>query len=179
MNFKNKFVILLSLIFILTLMLIKGNFVYADWWERPTAHPTQPSFGRDLPPTSPPSEPTTPPGQPTSAPTTPPSQPTVTPPRTGGPTVEPTTAPSSSTSDGDNACDPGDPFSGPYCGWSPEVGGGGVGGPESVYGPQVMGLSYTSGGELEPSDIILLTGVLCLLLYARSKLNVADRKHLR
>lgn len=116
--------------------------------------------------------------QPTSVPTNPPGpQATVTP--TIGAGANPT--PTSQLTQGgggsnEDPCASGKSFSGPYCGWSPGVGGGsgsstGVSYPR-IGGPQVLGLSYTGGSDLSWSDIILLTGVLCLALYVRSKLEV-------
>lgn len=151
-------------------LLVGSDAVKADWWERPTARPTQPSQERNLPtPTQ--AAPTQPVGQPTAtiAPTSPP---------TGGlPTSAPTPTSTSGGGDGgtsENPCDPGSPYTGPYCGWSPQkdqpttesVEGEEV----RIGGPSVLGLSYTGSNDLKPSDIILLTGVLCLLLYLRSKL---------
>ena len=103
-------------------------------------------------------------------------QPTATP-RVGDPGA-PTETPDSSD-DGDNnnnddPCASGKSYTGDYCGWSPGVGGDGGDGSADTprigdpAGP-IKGLSYTSGSELAVSDIILLTGVLCLLLYVRSK----------
>ncbi len=156
------------------LILIIANFIFfqnskisqADWYERPTARPTQPSYPRETPTEAP-------------APTSiiPTSQPTITPSSggTGGvPTAVPTQAGGISEED---PCAPGKSYIGPYCGWSPEVGSGAGGGtsssdsePARVGGPQVLGLSSTSSiDDLRISDIMLLTGVLCLLLYAKSK----------
>ena len=144
------------------------NSVSADWWERPTERPTQPNYERPTLPIQP-----TSPVQPTTVqPTTPPSQPTLTP-GTGGPSG----GGGGSTED---ACASGKSYVGPYCGWSPSVSEGGGGGGSSsggggeaprVGGPEVRGLSYTSGSDLALSDIILLTGILCLLLYVRSKVT--------
>jgi len=107
-------------------------------------------------------------------------------PTTGGgsggvPTSAPTQTPSSdsgsSSNNDEDACD-GDSYTGPYCGWSPEKdkpssSDGGGGEALRVGGPSVLGLSDTSGDDLKVSDIMLLTGVLCLLLYVRSKTNPA------
>lgn len=162
-----KKIIILS-IFIAGFFILNNNKVFADWWERPTVQPTQPSIER---PTTAPS--------PTLAPTSPPSQPTVTPPPSGGvPTSAPTPTPTSSPSGGggkEDPCAPGKSYVGPHCGWSPRVGGEEGGGGEVLgvttqeEGPEVLGLSYTSSRDLTISDIMLLAGVLCLLLYARSK----------
>lgn len=122
-------------------------------------------------PTNAPPEPTQP-GQPT--------QPTATP-RVGEPedpgVLTSTPSPSDNGNGGDDdddPCAPGNTYTGEYCGWSPGVGEGGDG--ESAEGSRIgepggpiKGLSYTSGSDLAASDIILLTGVLCLLLYVRSK----------
>ncbi|MBI5452743.1 hypothetical protein HY945_04740 [Candidatus Gottesmanbacteria bacterium] len=148
---------------------MSGNAtVLADWWQRPDTRSTPPILERDnrivLP---------------TESPTSPPSQPTATPrvgePGTPAPTSTTTTSSGGSTED---PCASGKSYTGPYCGWSPGVGGGGGGGgggspaqPARVGGPKVLGLSKTSSADLALSDIILLTGVLCLALYARSKLG--------
>lgn len=138
--------------------------VYADWWERPTTRPTQPS---DEHPTSPPEEPTS-----TPQPTT--TQPTPTP-RIGGPT--PTNPPSNGgggEGDGEDACAAGKSYVGPYCGWTPRIGGESGGQPGEPQ-PIVKGLSATGSFDLGLSDIILLSGVLCLLLYAKSKFGKIQR----
>lgn len=160
---------------------VKNNLVaFADWWERGDARPTQPSMERNLP---------TLPPQPTSAPptTVPPTgaAPTTTP-RVGEPTVIPTTQAGEEAVSDEDPCAEGESYEGPYCGWSPSIGegAGGNGGEgetlaAGVSGPQVMGLSYTAGEGIEVSDIILLTGVLCLLMYAKSKfgLTAERRRH--
>ncbi len=150
---------------------IGSKIVLADWWTRSDVLPTQPSFQREINlPTLAPLQPTSVP--PSTAPTNSPIGPTVTP-RVGGPTNSPSNNSGSSNGSGGNACDPGKPYSGPYCGWSPSVGNNGGGGNSDqprIGGPQVLGLSDTSGSETAISDIILLAGVLCLALYARSKL---------
>ena len=165
--------ILFAIIFI-GFLLIGHNSVSADWWERPDTRATPPVLPRDhglLP---------------TMTPAIPASQPTATPsPKIGGmPSVTPIpTTGSGNTSAGgskDDPCAPGKSYVGPYCGWTPSVGGGGSGGGEQggqprVGGPEVLGLSYTSGNDLGLSDIILLTGVLCLLLYLRSKMTLVKR----
>ena len=175
------------------------GLVKADWWDRPDSRPSQPAEHRSLP-TLPP-EPTL-----TSAPTvtqpitqptgsTAPSatvaptgsihpSPTVTSQPVGGlPTSipTPTNVVSGGTSN-DDPCAPGKSYTGPYCGWAPGVESGqgnvqlaqSVGG---VEGQRVLGLSKTSSGDLELSDIIFLTGILCLLLYARSKLIINQQSH--
>lgn len=156
---------LIVTVVIFSVLLMRGNTVLADWWQRTDIRSTPPILERDnrivLP---------------TESPTSPPSQPTATP-RVGEPSTPPaptsTTTSSSSTED---PCASGKSYTGPYCGWSPEVssGGGGGGGETQsprIGGPKVLGLSKTSSADLAPSDIILLTGVLCLALYARSKLG--------
>lgn len=161
--------------------------IQADWWERPSVQPTQPSIERNLPTSIPPPEPTQQPvQQPTQSPTAPPSQPTaaIIP---GGSEVTPTQTPSSGgggqggpLASSDDPCAPGKSYVGSYCGWSPGVGGGSEGGTSStvkpqlmaeVGGPAVKGLSKTGSGDVTPSGIILLTGILCLLLYAKSKIE--------
>lgn len=168
----------------------------ADWWDRPDVRPSQPSTPRDvvLLPTQP--QPTSPPPSvaptngPTIQPTTVPAQPTTTPRIGGGPTAVPTQPTSSgngggsstSTDSNGNACDPGKSYTGPYCGWSPSTsgnsgGGSTTSGPRIGGGPQVLGLSNTSGSEVAWSDIITLAGVLCLTLYARSKFIMENKSH--
>ena len=167
---RNKTITSLIIIF-LSLGLVLPKLASADWWERPTDRPDQPSYDRDIPtiaPTNPPvynPSPTSPPNgqQPTATP----------PPQGGGPTVEPTEEPQDEE-DGDEDEDPcadGKSYTGEYCGWSPgidEGNGGGIGGTD-YYDPGVLGLSYTSGEEIGISDIMLLVGALCLLMYAKSK----------
>lgn len=138
--------------------------VYADWWQRPEVRPTQPSEPRNLPT----SAPTSPPSQPTLAPTSPPTGGTPSEGGGGGGTKE-------------DPCAPGKSYVGPYCGWSPDTtksgggGGGGGGGEARVGGPQVLGLSNTSSSDVYLSDIIFLVGILCLTLYAKSKLTTDNR----
>ncbi len=158
---------LFGIVFILSVML--NGSVLADWWQRPAARPTSPSLERTV--TVPPLPTSPPQGQPT-------------PTSGGGPNVTPssptaTQASSTSSSSTEDPCAPGKSYYGPYCGWSPSVsessGGGGGGGTSTgvrIGGPQVLGLSYTGGSELSISDIILLAGVLCLLLYVRSKIEI-------
>lgn len=154
---------LILAVVILSIFLVKGNFVLADWWNRSDVRPSPPSLPRE--------EGRIPTLEPTSAPPTP--SPTG---RVGGPSITPApTSTAGSTSDED-PCASGKSYVGPYCGWSPGVesgGGGGGGGGEGarVGGPQILGLSKTSGADMAPSDIILLAGVLCLLLYVKSKLG--------
>lgn len=140
---------------------VRGEFLDCSGFEPTTAPVVQP----------------TQPGQP--------AQPTATP-RVGNPpndSVNPTSTPGPSDDgndgDDDDPCASGKSYTGDYCGWSPGVGGDGGGGGDAPRigepgGPQIKGLSYTSGSELVPSDIILLTGVLCLLLYVRSKITVGS-----
>ncbi len=137
-------------------------YALADWWTRPEVRPTQPSEERNL---------QTPVSQPTVAPTNSPSQPTVAPtnPPTGG-------IPSSGggSSSNDDPCAAGKSYVGPYCGWSPDPNAGKSSGNNSsprVGGPAVLGLSNTSSSDISLSDIIFLAGILCLTLYARSKVN--------
>jgi hypothetical protein len=111
-------------------------------------------------------------------PTTSVSQPTVTP-GGGGTGGVPTQTPSNGggSSSGNDDCASGKSYAGPYCGWSPEKDKPSSDSNSSsnsnetprIGGPGVLGLSYTGSGELRASDIMLLTGVLCLLLYIRSK----------
>jgi len=142
---------------VITLVLTLGLFVKnqgparAGWWTRDDGRPVfdrdeRPVFDRG--------------SQEQPEPTNPPS---------GGPPEE--------TQDqgdgGDDPCEPGESFTGPYCGWSPgqdDPGDDGENG--GIGGTEVLGLSDTSSGYLDPSDIIQLTGFLCLLLYAKSKLSV-------
>lgn len=177
------------LIFLFLAGFVANSTVQADWWERPSVQPTQPSIERNLPTSTPVPEPTQQPvREPTQGPTptTPPLQPTAAA-LPGGSEVTPTPTPYSggggqgsplARSD-DDPCASGRSFSGPYCGWSPgEVGGGlegsntsSTGKPQlmAVGGPRIKGLSKTSSSDVTPSDIILLTGILCLLLYVKSK----------
>lgn len=157
-------------ILIFTLLIIMnlatgGVFALADWWQRPDTLPTQPSIPRDIVLPTAPLQPTTSP-QPSAAPTIAPTNPP-----TGG--TSPSDPGESESGRGGNSCDPGKSYVGPYCGWSPSVGNNGGGGGQTqsrVGGPQVLGLSNTSSSDVVLSDIILLAGVLCLALYARSKL---------
>ena len=154
-----------------------SRLAFADWWNRPDTLPTQPSTPRNLVMPTDPVQPSIP--APTNSPTNPPNGPTVTP-RVGGPTSSPADNSGSSNGSGGNACDPGKSYEGPYCGWSPSVensgGNGGSSGQPRIGGPQVLGLSYTSSREIDFSDIMLLAGVLCLALYARSKLVIDSSK---
>lgn len=169
---KNKIKIFF-LLFLFSIALVVGtNNAYADWWTRPDTRPTQPNTAR---PTMAPL-PTDSGTQPTQIlPTSTQNQPTDAP-RIGDSTSAPPNGGTGGPTD-DDPCAPGKSFTGPYCGWSPRVGGeegstGTTGAGSGQKQTSVRGLSYTSGFELLPSDIILLSGVLCLLLYARSKLNV-------
>lgn len=168
-------------LFIFFAGIIFTGVVKADWWERPSERPTQPAVVRDGLPTTPPQ-----PTQPSSSPTQPPVRPTATPtPRIGGlPTSTP--VPTSTGSGGgggttEDPCAPGKSFTGPHCGWSPGVGGGegggtvGGGGQGGAAESRVLGLSYTSGEDLTLSDIMLLAGALCLLMYIRSKVSIRTR----
>lgn len=161
--------ILLSLLLVGNLYLGKFHVVRADWWERPTTRPTQPSLDRgdiSIPTQPPPTQP--PAGQPTV---------TTAPPVGGLPTSAPTSTSSGDGGTSEDPCAAGKSYTGSYCGWSPEkdqpATSGDQGQETRIGGPSVLGLSYTGGSDLKPSDIILLTGVLCLLLYLRSKLPKA------
>lgn len=148
------------------LWLTQTDYVRADWWDRPPARPTSPAIERDRLPTSVP---------PTIQPTTSAPSPT-NPPNGGLPTSAPTSAPSGGGggTTTEDPCGSGKSYSGPYCGWSPGVSGesqSASGELPRIGGPQVLGLSKTSSGDLELSDIIFLSGVLCLVLYLRSKLS--------
>lgn len=156
------------IIIFLSLGLVLPRLTSADWWERPTDRPDQPSYDRDIPTTAP----TNPPEEEVE-PTNPPAgEPTATPLPQGGPTEEPTDEDNEEpTDENGDPCDPGKSYTGDYCGWSPgidEGNGGGIGGTD-YYDPGVLGLSYTSGEEIGISDIMLLIGALCLLMYAKSK----------
>ncbi len=159
----SKLKVILAVV-ILSIFLVKGNTVWADWWLRPDTRPTAPALPREEE------------RLPTLMPTTAVPSPTPTG-RVGGPSVTPVpTSTSGGSSSSEDPCASGKSYSGPYCGWSPDVstGGGGGGGGETqprVGGPQVLGLSKTSSAQVSLSDIILLAGVLCLLLYVKSKLG--------
>lgn len=156
----------ISLILLLAVIIQSQRPVRADWWNRDQAprpvldREDRPVFDRDERPVldrggaDEQPEPTTPP--------------------VGGPAQE------AQDQGHDDRCEPGESFTGPYCGWSPgqddpgedgDDNGGGIGGAE------VLGLSDTSSGNLDPSDIIQLAGFLCLLLYAKSKLSVRIAKY--
>lgn len=159
-------IVLIALLWVV-MMIGSSSVIYADWWERPTGRPTQPS---DYHPTFPPEptnsvQPTNPPEPTSTQPTT--TQPSPTP-RVGGPTEKPPTGRGST----DDPCGSGKSYTGEYCGWSPRVGGG-EGGKPSESQSIVRGLSKTASFDLGLSDIILLSGVLCLLLYVKSKFGNA------
>ncbi len=165
-----KKILAITFVFILSYWLMgEVSLVNADWWQRSDVRPTQPSTPRDniVIPTS----------QPTTLPTVTPSQPTTAPTVTGNPNIPSPTqgVTNSSSSSTDDPCAPGKSYYGPHCGWSPEVEGQTSGGSSNeslrIGGPSVLGLSYTGGEDLKISDIILLTGILCLSLYIRSKLT--------
>lgn len=172
---KKLKILIYVFIFLLGIFVLGRGKVFADWWERPSVQPTQPSIER---PTTAPS----PTQAPTQTPTSPPGQPTITPspPPSGGlPTSAPTPTSTPSGEEGgeeEDACASGKSYTGPYCGWSPRIGGEEGDGGEGeefiaqITGPEVLGLADTSGENLKASDIMLLTGVLCLLLYLRSKM---------
>ncbi|OGG30886.1 hypothetical protein A3I51_04765 [Candidatus Gottesmanbacteria bacterium RIFCSPLOWO2_02_FULL_38_8] len=159
-----------SKLFILMVILSFGflikSAVVADWWDRGN----RPVIRRNEYPL--PTEEVQPTSQP--QPTNPPAGlPSVTPPPQGGPEVIPTSAPTSSTTDED-PCASDKSYTGDYCGWSPRVGGedgvnGGEAPPYETGTAPVLGLSYTAGEEVGLSDIMLLGGLLCLSLYAKSK----------
>ncbi|MBI3379770.1 hypothetical protein HY029_03390 [Candidatus Gottesmanbacteria bacterium] len=174
----NKIITIAVFIFILLMFfqISTGSSVKADWWIRPTAQPTQPSFDRNLEPTTV--------VHPTVAPTSEPVQPTVTPGTvpTNPPSQGGTGSPDGGGSSNNNPCAAGQSYVGPYCGWSPDVnhsGGGGGGSSESprIGGPQVLGLSNTSSSDVAFSDIMILAGVLCLLVYTRSKITTNSQSH--
>lgn len=167
MSFKFK-----SIVFLFTVITIAGLIkipqTSADWWTRPTGElirEDRPVVPRDDTPTVAPTQsvqPTTSPG-------------------TGGPS-DPTSTPGSQSNSVDDPCASGKSYVGPYCGWSPSAdqsgnSGGGSSSSQSVSGiggPQVLGLSYTASAPVSAgwSDIILLSGVLCILLYVKSKLTI-------
>ncbi len=170
MNYKKKFIKSITVaVFIFTVLIVWRGYARADWVDpRDGVRPTQPSSNRDGRILLPTQSPTIQPTQPTQPP-----QPTATP-IVGGPSVTP--VPTSSSSSTDDPCASGKSYSGPYCGWSPSTSsstdGGSLGSsPRIGGGQQILGLSYTAGDGISWSDIIFLTGVLCLLLYARSKLS--------
>lgn len=151
------------LILLIFFQISAKSAVFADWWQRPEVRPTQPSEERNLP---------------TSAPTNPPSQPTVAP--TSPPTGGTPGGGGGRTSSNEDPCAAGKSYVGPYCGWSPDTtksgGGGGGGEPSRVGGPKVLGLSNTSSSNVYLSDIMILAGILCLALYAKSKI-IVDKQH--
>ena len=150
---------LLLIMIILSFGFLLKTVVLADWWERGD-RPVYPRNEISIPTRFP-------------EPTNPPSQPSVTQPPVGSPQA--TTVPDSgSTSSDEDPCEPGKSYTGDYCGWSPGIGGndnGDDGGEASSdpADPQVLGLSYTGGEQITLSDIMLLSGILCLLLYVKSK----------
>jgi len=143
------------------LLTVRSN-IKADWWDR-GERPVLPRNEINIP---------TQQEQPTTQPSNPP-QPTSTPPKQGAPQA--TLTPESGSSSDEDPCASGKEYTGDYCGWSPRIGGndsGGDGGSTDVYDPgteAVKGLSYTAGPEIGLSDIMLLSGLLCLALYAKSK----------
>lgn len=162
----------INLMILLWIIMMIGSspISYADWWERPTERPTQPAVERNLPTSAP--EPTNPPEPTSTQPTT--AQPSPTP-RVGEPTLPPSNGGGNNDGGGsaDDPCGPGKSYNGPYCGWSPRVGGEEGSANAFQVAPKVRGLSYTSSYDLGLSDIILLSGVLCLLLYIKSKFTDA------
>lgn len=175
-----KFIIALVLVISWLFALNNNSNVLADWWQRPDVIPTQPSFGRDLSPSTVEVRPTLSSPSPTSSPN---AQPTATPAIGGNPTGTPSSG-GGSGSKSDPCANGQGGIDGHPCGWTPDVnnngGGGGGGGSSSsqprVGGPQVLGLSDTSSGDLALSDIMILAGILCLAVYARSKINL-DQSH--
>ena len=148
-----------KIILILFLVLLIGRsnrLVLADWWARSDIRPTQPNIERSLPTAI--VEPTV--GiqvTPTSVTSPPPiGDPGVT--NTPVPTAVPTaTSNNNSSSTSSSSENDSSGSTTPYV------------------GPQVLGLSDTAGEGLQPSDIILLAGILCLTLYLRSKLTVKQQ----
>lgn len=165
---KLKIIIVMAILYLLLIKM--HSTVSADWWQRTDVRPTQPSVPR---------------GEivfPTNVPNASPTPKTITPSVTPAPTGS-----SGNTNNGgggstssDDPCASGKSFVGPNCGWSPSVGGSGssnnagsnISSGSRIGGPKVRGLSYTGNGDLGLSDIILLVGVLCLLLYVRSKIEI-------
>lgn len=172
-------ILIFSFVFVLTGKLVaEVGIASADWWSRDD-RPVAPTIARDRLPTQAP-EPTWPPTSPPQPTTPSQATPTVTPRIGGPPTATPTLFPSATPGGGggggtaEDPCASGKSYTGPYCGWSPGVGGGG----EEIVRvgePEVLGLSATSGEDLTLSDIMLLVGALCLLLYTRSKVSISAR----
>lgn len=106
---------------------------------------------------------------PTTIPTNPPSQPTATPTGTKTVTATPTPTPPGRGGDGGPTSTPGPSESSS----NPPSSSGGGSGPTSTPAPSVpvVGLSKTSSGSFGVFDIMLQAGVLCLLLYIKSKLS--------
>jgi hypothetical protein len=81
----------------------------------------------------------------------------------------------SSDDSGEDACASGKSYTGPYCGWSPDHDSKSNDSVAYIYDPnegiKIKGLSKTAGNDLLNSDIILFAGVLCVLLYLKSKLE--------
>ena len=154
----NKILTAKTILLILFLVILIGknnHLVLADWYTRSDIRPTQPSFERNLPTTAV-VDPTV---EIQATPTT-----VATPPPIGDPGVTntpiPTVVPPTDTPSDDNSSS------------TPASGGNDSSESTTYYGPQVLGLSDTAGEGLQPSDIILLAGVLCLTLYLRSKLII-------
>lgn len=151
----------------------KANYVDADWWERPSIRPTSPSYERDLSPL--PTSPSLP--TPTSIVNHIPTPTSIVPTPTSG-ALTPTPQKDEGTKE--DPCAPGKSFYGPNCGFSPRVGGEisavTVAEEVPVAEPQILALSDTASYDLAFSDIIFLIGILCLLLYVRSKL-VINQSH--
>lgn len=157
----NKFLTakIILLIILLVILIGKNNhLVLADWYTRSDIRPTQPSIERNLPTVI--VEPTV--GtQATPTTTAPPpiGDPGVT--NTPAPTAVPTAVPTAASSNNSSSTSTSD--------------GNDSSGSTPYFGPQVLGLSDTAGEGLQPSDIILLAGILCLTLYLRSKLTVKQQ----
>lgn len=141
------------------LMQFTDTTTQADWWVRPTEREIQPT-----------------------------REPRVNlAPRTAADLISPTSPPSGATGTGtgasssnDNPCEPGKSFTGPNCGWSPGIseyshdsssGGSSQATGYRIGGPEILGLSDTesAASQVNNSDIALLSGVLCLLIYVKSK----------
>lgn len=149
--------IILLILFLAFMTGYNNKPVLADWYTRSDIKPTQPSLERNLP-TAAEVEPTV---SVQATPTT-----VVTPPPIGDPGVTNTPVPTavptevlSTSSDNSSST-------------STSGGNDSSGSTISYVGPQVLGLSNTAGEGLQPSDIILLAGILCLTLYLRSKMTI-------
>lgn len=172
------------LIIIIIMAMYQKNPVYADWWQRPPGDVqdvTREPRPTDIRTTEQP--------RPTDSvrPTDVKNSPVPT--QAHNPTTVPTAKPTSGGGGGqgdpggggnggsstDDPCGPGKSYTGPYCGWSPGIGGSSGGNSTDTSGNMVAGsvgvrgLSYTSGSNmLTIADVMLLFGVLCLSLFLRS-----------